>query len=449
MLAAVLLVNIKKGNYIVRPLVEIDKEKCNEIIETFLYYKSKTKETKGILSTDIGEYFYQELDETYVTVLGDREEDQVFKGINVLESVIKTFLKLVTLETYPSEVSNIICAIDEIFTQEGVIDRSVEEITKILSFQSNDEMLHQMIEKNREKEAEKVQRMQRKIHPVMDELAKEIEEIKILKKDLKASPVETPMTSTHKQKSAVAAQIKECIGSMESPVNLITHQKLVSTINSTTEQTKTEGIGELLIKVTDDRYTLPKIDLESHPTACRAHPLIDKKSFTKDNSIVPKTDIPLDKTLTLLKWTIDTPQLPIEALFWQNELSEERYKFFIEVTAQTTEIKHIEIKVPIKRISDIEISEGQIEGDMIIREIHSLEAGDTGVLEFSGLCDNTDSLFPFFISYTIEQPNTLTPIQVSRILTTAPESEHPITPSDLSCISITEGICTVVLDDTL
>ncbi|KAI5189069.1 hypothetical protein NECID01_0424 [Nematocida sp. AWRm77] len=438
MLGAVVLAS-SKGAYIGRPLADINKEKMAEIVETFLAEKAKTNEQKGMLSTKIGAFFYQEIDEVFLAVLGDATDTDVFGGMKVLEVGIRAAVKPhVSLETYQAEMCDVVHLIDEVFTKEGVVDRSTEDILRILSLHSNDELIHQMLVKNQEKEREKALKMRRRV-PVIDELTKEIEEIKILKQTFRAAE-HVPEKPAYRPKPAVSTRVRDFIECMDGRVNLITHQKLTSTVNSATETSKTEGTGELLVKITDEEYSLVEVDLKSKPGTSRAHPNVDKKAFA-EGKIVPSKSLPTSAVWTLLRWAVEKPELPLEVSYWQNEVSEERYRFFIEVTARTP-IQYVNIRVPTRRVSDIETENGSVEKEEITADIFDLEKGGSAALEFSGLCDNTDSLFPITILYTIEETGTLHPIEVSSVV--LQEDSAKVEPEHILLGKIIEGKCTVL-----
>lgn len=439
MLAAVLLVN-EAGSYIARPLVDMSKEKIAEVAEGFLDAKmqDKTQET-SIIETKIGNFFFQEIDDVYAVVLADKTETKILEGLKMVEIASKALMTRLDIGDESGDLLSIINVIDEIFTSEGVVSRTAEEITKIVTLQSNDEILHQMILKNKEKEKQKAEKM-RKMHPAIDEIAKEIEELKILRKDLKS-----PTIPPHNPAKALKSEIKKgknIIDTLENKINLVSHMKYTSTINSTTEITKTEGVGELLIKITDEEYGNIRINMKNKIKNSRAHPSVDKKLF-QQAAISPKTDIPINTSLILMKWTVDSSSVPLEVSFWQNEISEERYKFFIEVTSLEVDIKYIGIKIPIKRISDIDIKNGKIQNDSIISEIHNLEKNESTAVEFSGLCDNTDSLFPFYVYYMIEEKETINPIEVSEIYT-GEGAESPVNQKEITLVRVIEGECTVI-----
>jgi len=441
MLAAVFLVNAK-GSYVVRPLVPLDKEKTAEIIDTFIFTKSKTTEQKGLLSTKIGDFFYQEIDELSLGVFGDGEDPSVFKGMQALEVGIRAALRSpISLDSYGSEMADVISLVDEIFSKEGAIDRSSEEVLKVLNFQSNDELLHDMLERNRKKEIEKSRRQMKKLQPAISELTKEIEEIKILKETLQTREAEEEAPK-QRTKTPSAFRVKEAIESLSNKVNLVSHQRLVSTFNASTETSKTEGTGELLVKITDDEFAKLKIALSSKPGSARPHPSIDKTAFAS-GSILPKVEFPLERALTLLKWTVENPGLPFEVSFWQTEISEERYRFFVEITA-LSDIKNISLKISAKRLSDIEVSNGHISSNHIVAESEDLLKDQTLPLEFSALCDEVASLFPFTIFYTIESEATLQPISVTSVKFAASDSN--VQEEDVSLCRIIEGECTVIFE---
>ncbi|KAI5146055.1 coatomer subunit delta [Nematocida parisii] len=436
MLAAVLLLS-ETGSHIARPLVEMDKEKILQIIEVFLDTKGK-KAHSTVLHSEIGTFFYQDIDELSVIVLADKEDRRISDSLKTVEVLSKSLIRNVSLES--NEIFLLLSIIDEIFTKDGVINRSVEEITRIINIQSNDEILHEMIMKGKEKEMEKAAKM-RKLHPAIDEITKEMEEIRILKKDLK----EMPVSAINSRESKAVPEVKRSkplIEKMNNGINLVTQQKHTATINSETEAVKAEGVGELLIRITDEEYSNISIDLnKSKPRNARAHPSVDKKEFS-NGRIVPKTDIPCNTTLTLMKWALDEVDMPIDVSFWQTEVSEERYKFFIEITA-TADVKKVIVKVPIKRVSDMELLNGKVCGDYIIGEIEDLSKDESKSVEFSGLCDNTDSLFPFHVEYTVEESKTLSPLKITSVhMADATESDEV----DKECITmatVIEGDCTV------
>lgn len=428
MLAAVLLIN-ETGSYVGRPLTELSKEKITEAVETFIYERKKNKNT-SIIESKIGTFFYQEIDDLSVVVLAEKEDQKITEALKILETVSKSTVKTLTLDG-SEDLFTLLLIIDELFVREGVILRTVEEISKALSLYSNDEILHEMIIKNKEKEKEKTERL-KKIHPAIDELTKEIEEIKILREDLrKDKKQERAKVQQEPRKS------KGIIEGMSSKVNLVTHLKQTATVNSTTEITKVEGVGEFLIRITDAECEDTTVILKNKPKLARAHPSVDKKGFSS-NEIRPKTELPINTTLTLMKWTLEDSVLPVEISFWQTEVSEERYKFFIEVTAVLTDIQYISIRVPIKRVSDIDITTGYVKGDNIISEIEDLKRDESKSVEFSGLCDDTDSLFPFTVFYTVEEKESVLPIEISQVLCAGEEIKN------ISLARVIEGECTVV-----
>lgn len=431
MLAAVILTGAN-GEYIVRPLADMSKEKVTEMLETFTSHKERIKDTKGIITTKIGNFFYQNTEEYTMAVLGDTEDTKTHSGLSLLEVGIKSVNPSFSLDQHNDEVSTIISLIDNLFTQEGVVSIAAEDLTKIITMQSNDEQLHIMMQKSKEKEIEKAQKMHKKI-PVLDELSKEIEEIRMLKEELKEVKISSP-----KQKPSALSRAKSVIDSADKSVCIISHVKQTSTVNSSTEQSKTEGTGEILLKITDENMQDIRIDIKKKPSTSRAHPSVDKKAFSS-GTILPRESIPLDRVLTLLKWTEESPSLPLEVSFWQSELSEERYKFFVEVTAFSP-IKHLFISVPIKRVSDIDVKEGQIKGDYITAETENLEVEESFSMEFSGLCDDTTTLFPFTLSYIQEEQST-NPVFISSIYTSS--SSEPLPPESIFMRRIVEGECTV------
>ncbi|KAH9386770.1 uncharacterized protein NEMAJ01_1666 [Nematocida major] len=431
MLAAVLLVN-EAGSYMARPLVELSKEKVTEAVEIFLRERTKEAE-RPVIASKIGSFFYQEIDDLYVVVLADGEDEKISEALKIAEVVSKSVISGVSLES-KTELFTLLSILDELFVEEGVINRTVEDLMKVVSLQSNDEVLHQMIQKNREKEKAKADKV-RKMHPAIEELTKEIEEIKILRQDLK-----TPRTESE-AKAKVRQEVKKSrtiIESLENCVNLVCHQKQTATVNSATEAAKIEGMGEFLIRVTDEECGSVRIDLKKRPVQARGHPSIDKKAFSK-NVIQPKTDLPLNTPLILMKWTLEDPVLPVEVSFWQTEVSEERYKFFVEVTALGTDVKYVNVRIPIKRVSDIEIERGRISGDHIVADMKDLKKDDSQAVEFSGLCDDTDSLFPFVVYYTVEEKESLSPIEISGVYA----SEELLESSMVSLARVIEGECTV------
>ncbi|KAI5186535.1 coatomer subunit delta [Nematocida homosporus] len=459
MLAAVLLAS-PHGPYIARALTNLSKTKSLKIVETFLEHKARTKEPKGQISTDIGHFFYQDIDNLYLAVLADESETKVFKGLQLLEGVIKTATPNLSMDSYGPEVSGLLSVIDEIFTPTGVVDRSPEDLNKTYTMQSNDEVLHQMIQKTQEKEREKALKMHQR-HPsqsALDEISKELQEIKILKEDLKSSKSQQETVSIPNQKTQptyssssptsksqlIKSQIKSKISNLTYPINLITQIKLNTIFNAVTEQSKTEGSGELHLKITNDSYAAIHLSLQHKPNSTRAHPSVDKKAFNQ-NKIIPREDLPTNHLLTLLKWTEDQPQLPFEVSFWQTEISEERYRFFIEIIPSLS-IESLSIQVPIRRLSDIETSNGTIQEDFLTTQATNLPAEDSFSLEFTGLCDNTDSLFPFKISYTIDTPNTLHSLQIPTI-TTSDSPNDPIPTTEIHQHTFIEGECTVLQSD--
>ncbi|KAI5172654.1 hypothetical protein NEFER03_1710 [Nematocida sp. LUAm3] len=435
MLAAVLLCNVN-GAYVLRPLMEMPQEKVSRIIETYFSHKSKAKESKGTLNTGIGSFFYQDNGTYQITVLGEEEEVKVFKGLSVLEGVISTLSSSFTLEEESIEISNILMAIDEIFTAYGVVDRQIEDLIKVCGFQSNDEVLHQIMRESQEKEKEKLEKMHRKV-PALEELSKEIEQIKELKEDLKNIHI---LKEQKKEKPLSFSLGKKLIDTYKEKINIISYQKYTSIINSSNDSVKTEGTGELLIRIEDEEASLLQINLKTKPKTSRIHPSIDKKSFSL-GKILPKTEIPISRILTLLKWTEESPSIPIEVSFWQSDLSEERYKFFIEITALEN-ILSASIKLPVKRVSDVDIKNGELVDEHIISETKEIEKDSSYALEFTGLCDDISSLFPISVTYLCEQKNTLLPVSLESIHTGDPN--HPIPPSDILLSQVIEGECSLI-----
>ncbi|KAI5135385.1 uncharacterized protein NESG_01197 [Nematocida ausubeli] len=437
MLAAVLLLS-ETGSHIARPLVEMNKDKISQMIEVFLDVKGKRKYACA-LPSPIGTFFYQEVDSLTVVVLADKEDRRISESLKKVEVLSKSLIKDISLES--SEIFLLLSIIDEIFTKEGVVNRTVEEITRIVGMQSNDEILHEMIMKGKEKEMEKAAKM-RKMHPAIDEITKEMEEIRILRKDLKEIPVAVHRKEEPKARFEIK-KTKPFIETMENKINIVTHQKHTATINSETEIVKAEGVGEMLIRITDEEHANISIHLnKSKPSNARAHPSVDKKAFLGDR-IVPKTDLPKGITLTLMKWPLEEVKMPIEVSFWQTEISEERYKFFIEITANT-DVKKVVVKVPIKRVSDMEIVNGKVAGDYIVGEIEDITRDESKSVEFSGLCDDTDSLFPFHVCYTVEEKETLSPLEVESVHHAESEGGAQVDRAFISMATVIEGDCTVL-----
>ncbi|EHY66257.1 hypothetical protein NERG_00953 [Nematocida ausubeli] len=151
MLAAVLLLS-ETGSHIARPLVEMSKDKISQMIEVFLDVKGKRKYACALPSS-IGTFFYQEVDSLTVVVLADKEDRRISESLKKVEVLSKSLIKDISLES--NEIFLLLSIVDEIFTKEGVVNRTVEEITRIVGMQSNDEILHEMIMKGKEKEMEK------------------------------------------------------------------------------------------------------------------------------------------------------------------------------------------------------------------------------------------------------------------------------------------------------
>lgn len=447
MLVAVFLTNAK-GMYIARPLVETSKEKIARIVETFWYHQTRTEETKGVLETEIGDFFYQELDETYMLVFGDAEDALVAAGMKTLESGIRMITRdSLSLENYGEEMAEIVNIIDEIFTKDGVIPRTPDDISKIVRLHSSDEALHQILEKSKEKERSKMLKAKAKM-PALDALVREIEEIKILREDLQthhASPgsgedgrtTRSPAGRTTVKHSA--RRLRSPLEDADRKINLFTHQKITASISQSNELLKSEGSGELHIKVTDPLLTHPAIRLSEKPGTARPHPSVDKKLFLS-HIVQPKMDVPTDKILTLMKWSVTDLKMPFEVDFWQTEVSEDKYRFYIEISA-LQEIREMEVRVPVICVSDLEIENGKIKEDWISLERSNVSAEESLSLEFTGVCSDPEKIFPFSITY-VTPSDTLLPLVVASVYV---GSEDSMVPADeVFQVGITEGECLVV-----
>lgn len=461
MFGAALLVD-EQGRHLVRPFAALSEEKSSLLVSRFLSEVAKERARKGRISTEIGDFFFQESGQLYIAVVGDdaEESDRAFEGIGMVEEGMHAILgNDASLANCGPEMAEVIYLIDEAFTSLGAIERTPEEVGKMVRMESNDETLHEMVERNKEKERAKMEKTRKARLPEMEEISKEIEKIRGLESDLRSANIKeiTSMLAQEpkapkRERAEVSERIRELVEDASEKVNFIILERVRFTIDVSNNPKEVEVSAELLVKVMDEECARIRVELSKKPETARTHPAIDKKSFL-ENALLPKRELPLNRSLTLLKWSREKVDIPIEVTFWQNEVEEERYDFSIEVLSKSSAINSLVLSVPVDRVSDIAVhSEGYVDKDRerVVFEIKDLPAKESTSLEFSGLCDDPHTLFPMEIDYiTKEGRDSELDICISKVLSLGDLQEEPREVADYSLIKITEGEGAVVVSGKL
>ena len=134
-------------------------------------------------------------------------------------------------------------------------------------------------------------------------------------------------------------------------MNLVTHERHTSTFNTTTEATKTEGTGEVVVKISGVR-----IDQRKNPGSARAQPSVDKAAFAS-GTIARKAELARYRGQALMKWALESPELRLEVCFWRKEIWKEGYRFIEEVMALSA-VKNVDVRIPNRRVGNVETESG-------------------------------------------------------------------------------------------
>lgn len=353
-------------------------DKIEFLIQDFL---NTVLSKDGVLCKQLYKYIYNNINDTFYVLITtlDYSEMKARKFINFL----------VTNST--SDPIDQLVTIDNMLFENLVIYPNLYLIKKM---ESQEEKIHNLMMKNKEKELLKKQKA------LKNEFKSGKESRLFLDTSVKVSNI--PNTNDLQRKVLVTEK-KKRFETSKLPVFICLKEKVKYEIDMENNILNSELNGEMSINIKDEIYKNIEIYIDGDIQKCKFSPKLDKQSSLK-GLIRSDKDFSLNKNIALMKWkNSNVKQLPISFSFWPSEVKLNVYQICFEYLAEE-DIENLVIHIPKNKISNLVI-EGVVETNELVEwNVGSISQGDSDTLEFTCRCEDVNDIFPidvYFISNRI------------------------------------------------
>jgi len=419
------------------------------------------------------------------------------KTSNILEDLetLLLFVRVVSEECRSFEEDvvlqhafELIFAFDEVCSLGYREKVTVQQIKIFTEMESHQEKIHEMIEKNKEREAKELAK--RRQHQIEQERAvarqsagpsSQSMPVTVESQPFLVKPKEQPAPvqvqqpeATPKKKGMVLGKAKkneeilralvseDVVRNEPTPspvkdapkvekeaVQITTEEKIIVVCNADGGLEQMEIKGDFSISISDANFGRVKVKVANSDTQkyqYKTHPNINKNSWTGESLLAlkdPSRSFPVGSSLSLLKWryqTTNEDEVPLSVNCWPTiEGSTATVNIEYELTQQHLELRDVTITIPIPGPNlVIESADGSHRFDNRSNVLEwSLplidSSNSTGSMEFTlNFGGPSSSFFPIRVDFVSE--NTFCPIQVESVATV--DDNHPVSFSETKGLSV-------------
>ncbi|KCZ81788.1 hypothetical protein H312_00828 [Anncaliia algerae PRA339] len=294
---------------------------------------------------------------------------------------------------------------DDFFLNASIIDDTVNEETffvfppeKIQEYQkmeSQEEKLHEMVKKSKEKELQKkLVEMKKKMQPTPIDL--QLERVRELEMEIRKPLIEE--TPQKKEIKEIFRENKRKV-EIDSEVQILLKEKLKIEVNKENDIKVSELEGDLSLNIRNEEFKFVEVQIDSS-TELKFAPNLEKESIKK-NILKNTKGFPLNKNIALVKWKrnkIDS--LPLSFTFWPSDLEDGRFQILFEISAEE-DLKDLMFCFNKEKMKDVFIETGNAEvKDYLEWNVGDINKGDNSTLEFTCVCTSPSDIFPINLFFT-------------------------------------------------
>eukprot|EP01099_Mayorella_cantabrigiensis_P006984 TRINITY_DN6037_c0_g1_i1.p1 TRINITY_DN6037_c0_g1~~TRINITY_DN6037_c0_g1_i1.p1 ORF type:complete len:500 (-),score=141.28 TRINITY_DN6037_c0_g1_i1:167-1666(-) len=475
-----------------RQFVDISRVRIEGLLAAFPKLMG-TEKQHTYIETENVRYVYQPMESLYMVLITN-------KTSNILEDLetLLLFVRVVSEECRSFEEDivlqhafELIFAFDEVCSLGYREKVTVQQIKIFTEMESHQEKIHEMIEKNKEREAKELAK--RRQHQIEQERAavsrqpsgpsqslpvseRTVESQPFMVKPKEApapAPVQQQETATKKKgmvlgkakkneellKAIVTedhiineptpSPVKDAPKVEKEAVQIAAEEKIIVVCNADGGLEQMEVKGDLSITISDANFGRVKVKVanaESQKFQYKTHPNINKNSWTGESLLAlkdPSRSFPVGSSLSLLKWRYQTnneDEVPLSVNCWPTiEGNTATVNIEYELTQPNLELRDVTITIPIPGPNlVIESADGSHRFDnrnnILEWSLPLIDSSNsTGSMEFNlNFGGASSAFFPIRVDFISE--NTFCPIQVESVV--AVDDNHPVPFSETKGLAV-------------
>ncbi|AFN83448.1 putative coatomer complex subunit delta [Encephalitozoon romaleae SJ-2008] len=354
-------------------------------IEHFILdFISSGVSASGVLPKGFYKYVYSMADSTYYVVIASMGYNNV-KAQGILDLLQKNT---------DGDMVDALVTMDNILYGQTTFDPN---IALIKSMDSQEEKIHELMMKNKNKELiQKQKELQRR--PIGD-IDRELERVRNLEIEMRNENIQQLKSIVRTGGNPAKEKRRELETSMSS-VFILFKERLKMVIDKENNIKSGEVQGDMSITIREEEYKDIEIKLGNVDKDMKFSPNLDK-SVSNEGILRCEKGFPIEKNVALVKWKgSDIREPPITFTFWPSETSLNVYQIMFEYTAECN-MKDLNVFFSKANISNIKINGTAKERDSHIEwSIGDVEKGTSDTLEFSCTCTDPSEIFPLEIYFT-------------------------------------------------
>jgi len=473
-----------------RQFVDISRVRIEGLLAAFPKLMG-TEKQHTYIETENVRYVYQPMELLYMVLVTN-------KTSNILEDLetLLLFVRVVSEEcrTFDEEIIlqhafELIFAFDEVCSLGYREKVTVQQIKIFTEMDSHQEKIHEMIEKNKEREAKELAK--RRQHQIETERAAvrqtsgpapqlpitvESQPFMVRPKEAPVpAPVQQQEPSTKKKGMVLGAKakkteellkalvtednniinepaptpVKDAPHVEKEAVQITTEEKIIVVCNADGGLEQMEVKGDLSISISDANFGRVKVKVANSETQkfqYKSHPNINKNIWTGESLLAlkdPSRSFPVGSSLSLLKWryqTTNEDEVPLSVNCWPTiEGNTATVNIEYELTQKQLEFRDVTITIPIPGPNlVIESADGSHRFDnrnnVLEWSLPLIDSSNsTGSMEFTlNFGGAAASFFPIRVDFVSD--HTFCPIQVETVL--AVDDNHPVPFSETKGLSV-------------
>lgn len=379
MIAGVLLYNDFTKETLFRSPLTLDDIMTQDIIHTFT---TTEKELYGSFLKNL-HYVYTFKNGFYICIVTTLQPYLVHDLINLYSS------------TFTDDFFENMAIIDDTICEETFFTLPPEKVQEYQRMESQEEKLHEIVKKSKEKELKKkVCEIKKKVHPSPIDL--QLERVKELELEIRKPLLEEK--TPKKEIKEIFRENKRKL-QIESEVQILLKERIKVEVTKDNEIKQSEVEGDLSLNVANDDYKSVEIEIDS-PLELKFAPNLEK-SLTKKNKLKSVKGFPPNKNISLVKWKRNkVDSLPLSFTFWPSDLEDGRYQILFEIIAEE-DLKDVMFCFNKERMKDVFIETGTAEvKDYLEWSVGDISKGESGTLEFTCVCTSSSDIFPVNLFFT-------------------------------------------------
>lgn len=380
MIAGVLLYNDSTQETLFRSPLTLDDITTQDLINTFI---KQPKLLYGSFLANLN-YVYTFKNGFYICIITTYQSYIVNDLINLYNS------------SFSDDFFENASIIDDTCFENGFFVFPPEKIQEYQKMESQEEKLHEMVKKSKEKElSKKVQEMRKKMPSTPIDI--HLERVRELEMEIRKPLLEENIPQKKEIKEIFRENKKKI--QIDSEVQILLKEKLKVEVNKENEVKFSEVEGDLSLNIKNEDYKFIEIQIDS-PLELKFSPNLEKEA-SKKNTLKSTKGFPINKNVALVKWKrskIDS--LPVSFTFWPSDLEDGRFQILFEISAEES-LKDLMFCFNKEKMKDVFIETGKAEvKDYLEWNVGDVNKGDSATLEFTCACSSPADIFPVNLFFT-------------------------------------------------